>query len=116
MQRAAGIVEDRSEELDEHTVCFTQFLDEFDGAPLLRGSDHVAVMRRRREWFDRLEVSTALWWIRSGHIPTLREAQERLAHLEERGPTRFAFTFKQRSADPGRGDTRLIESELGCPT
>jgi hypothetical protein len=87
-----------------------------DLAEFVYRSDHVSVLRRRREWFDRLDVSTALWWIRSGHIPTVREAQERLAHVEERGPTPFAFTFKQRFADPGHGDTRpIVDSELGCP-
>jgi hypothetical protein len=33
-----------------------------------------------------------------GHIPTIDEAQERLAHLEAHGPTPHAFTFKQRFA------------------
>ncbi len=87
-----------------------------DLAEFVYRSDHVAVMRRRREWFDRLDVSTALWWIPRGHLPTVREAQERLAHLEEHGATRFAFTFKQRFAEPGSGDDRpIVDSELGCP-
>jgi Domain of unknown function (DUF3291) len=79
-------------------------------------SAHVAVMRRRREWFEHLDSFMALWWIRSGHVPTVEEAQERLAHLEERGPTPFAFTFRQRFADLADGETGVIvDSELGCP-
>jgi uncharacterized protein DUF3291 len=34
-----------------------------------------------------------LWWIPAGHVPTVAEAQERLQHLEERGPSPHAFTF-----------------------
>ena len=87
-----------------------------DLAAFVYRTDHVEVMRRRREWFDRLDLSVALWWIREGHIPTVREAQERLAHLGEHGPTPFAFTFKQQFADPGSSDASpIIDSELGCP-
>ena len=58
-------------------------------------SDHLAVMRRRREWFERMRVYMALWWIPAGAIPTLEDAKERLATLEEHGPTAYAFTFKR---------------------
>jgi hypothetical protein len=61
-------------------------------------SDHVSVMRRRREWFERIRVYLALWWVPAGHIPTIGEAQERLAHLDAHGPSAYAFTFKQRFA------------------
>lgn len=61
-------------------------------------SGHVAVMRRRREWFERMRVYLALWWVPDGHTPTIGEAQERLAHLEAHGPSPCAFTFKQRFA------------------
>ena len=67
-------------------------------------SDHVEVMRRRSEWFERLDLSMALWWIPRGHIPTIPEAQARLAHLTEHGPTPFAFTFKKQFAACGSGD------------
>jgi Domain of unknown function (DUF3291) len=57
-------------------------------------SAHAAVMRRRREWFERFErVYVALWWVPAGHRPSVTEAVERLAHLEANGPTPFAFTF-----------------------
>src|SRR5437762_12846246 len=66
-----------------------------DLAAFVYGSDHVAVMRRRREWFERLDISTALWWLAAGQTPTVPDGQERLAHLEAHGATRCAFTFKQ---------------------
>jgi heme-degrading monooxygenase HmoA len=58
-------------------------------------SEHLAVMRRRREWFARMKVFMALWWIPAGTVPTLEDARERLAALEARGPTPYAFTFKK---------------------
>jgi len=57
-------------------------------------SDHAAVMRRRREWFQRFEgMYLALWWVPAGHRPTVTEAVARLAHLERHGPTVHAFGF-----------------------
>jgi hypothetical protein len=56
---------------------------------------HAEILRQRRDWFEKFErVAVALWWIPVGHIPTLDEAKARLASLDERGPTPFAFTFK----------------------
>jgi heme-degrading monooxygenase HmoA len=56
---------------------------------------HADVLRQRREWFEKFEgAMLALWWIPVGHVPTVAEAKERLAHLEQHGPTPVAFTFK----------------------
>jgi Domain of unknown function (DUF3291) len=61
------------------------------------GPDHVAVMRRRREWAQRMEEAyLVLWWIPAGSIPTIEEAKERLERLRVHGPTAHAFTFKKR--------------------
>ena len=75
---------------------------------------HRQVLRRRREWFQRMPVAyTALWWIPRGHVPTTHEAEDRVRHLRLHGPTARAFTLKEHfpppgSADPGvrRGDAR----------
>jgi Domain of unknown function (DUF3291) len=72
-------------------------------------SGHVAVMRRRREWFERMRVYLALWWVPEGHIPTIAEAQERLVHLEAHGPSPHAFTFKRRFA-PDQSPERPLAS------
>jgi hypothetical protein len=75
-------------------------------------SDHIAVMRRRREWFERVVVHMVLWWVPAGHEPSVGEAEERLEHLRLHGPTPYAFTFKRRYlAD----DALVIDEELGCP-
>lgn len=58
-------------------------------------SGHLAVLRRRREWFAHAaEPYTVMWWIPEGAIPTLAEAMERLARLKADGPSPAAFTFK----------------------
>ena len=57
-------------------------------------SPHAAVMRGRREWFERFDRGyVALWWVPAGHRPTVAEAVERLAHLEQHGPTAHGFSF-----------------------
>jgi hypothetical protein len=56
---------------------------------------HLEVLRRRREWFDRLRLHVALWWVPAGHRPTVAEAEERMALLDALGPSPEAFTFRQ---------------------
>lgn len=59
------------------------------------GSAHVGPLRDRKQWFESIEGPIlVLWWIPVGHVPTVAEAQERLAHLKERGPSPGAFTFR----------------------
>jgi hypothetical protein len=59
-------------------------------------SAHVEVMRRRREWFERMATAyTALWWVPAGHRPTVAEAEERLDGLQRDGSTPHAFTFQE---------------------
>ncbi len=57
-------------------------------------SGHRDIMRRRREWFEPMEVFMTLWWIPAVHIPTPAEGLERLALFEELGPTAEAFSFR----------------------
>src|SRR5262249_10346693 len=58
-------------------------------------SRHAEVLRQRQEWFERLDAPVvALWWVPAGHIPSIDEAKKRLAHLQEHGPTAFAFSFR----------------------
>ena len=59
-------------------------------------SAHVELLRQRHQWFARFEgVYAALWWVPAGHRPSIDEAKQRLASIAEKGPTPFAFTFKQ---------------------
>jgi Domain of unknown function (DUF3291) len=68
---------------------------------------HAEVMRQRREWFERFEgVYAALWWVPTGHRPSLQEAVGRIAHLEAHGPTPHAFTFSKAFDPEGHPVTR----------
>jgi hypothetical protein len=75
--------------------------------------EHLAVMRRRRRWFEKLDIFVALWWVADGHRPTVLEAEQRLDHLREHGPTPFAFTFRQPFA--ARGLKLPVEGGELCP-
>lgn len=57
-------------------------------------ADHRAVLARRKEWFDPIEPSFALWWVDAGHIPTVAEGMARLAQLGAEGPGEEVFTFR----------------------
>jgi len=58
-------------------------------------SAHVELMRRRKEWFERMdEPFLVLWWVPAGHRPTVAEAMVRLELLRAKGPTPEAFTFR----------------------
>jgi hypothetical protein len=65
-----------------------------------RNSDHLAFMRRRKEWFEKIEVFMALWWVPAGHIPSVAEGMERVSQLRANGPTVSAFTFRETFAAP----------------
>jgi hypothetical protein len=57
---------------------------------------HVEIMKRRKEWFERIsEAYVVLWWVPQGQRPTVEDAIARLERLRANGPTSFAFTFKQ---------------------
>lgn len=57
-------------------------------------SAHRDIMRRRREWFEAMEIYMALWWVPAGYTPTVEEGMAKLELLERLGPTAGAFTFK----------------------
>jgi Domain of unknown function (DUF3291) len=55
---------------------------------------HVGFMRRRLDWFEkRTGPHFVMWWVPTGQVPTLEEADQRLRLLGENGPSAEAFTF-----------------------
>ena len=65
------------------------------------GDAHRAVLRRRREFFERMpEAYLACWWVPAGHVPTTDEAEERVRHLRAHGPTPYAFTLRHHYPPP----------------
>ena len=64
-------------------------------------SAHVAIMKRRREFFMRMiKAYMVLWWVPAGHEPTVAEAVSKLEHLRAHGPTAEAFTFAEAFSAP----------------
>ena len=65
-------------------------------------SRHAEVLRRRRGWFEKMtEAYLALWWIPAGTIPTIEEAERRVAMLRDRGVSPEAFTLREPFPSPG---------------
>lgn len=80
-------------------------------------SAHLDVMRRKKEWFEKMrEAHMVLWWVPAGHRPSLDEADARLQQLRENGPSEHAFLFNKPFPAPGAAaQTPLPASELACP-
>ncbi|MEN0036222.1 MAG: DUF3291 domain-containing protein [Cellvibrio sp.] len=79
-------------------------------------SAHADIMRRKREWFDRMDEAYAvLWWIPTGHLPTVEEAKERLEHLKQYGPTPHAFVFKKVFPEPDAISSKEMNVTGACP-
>jgi hypothetical protein len=80
-------------------------------------SAHVEIMRRRREWFERLrEAHVVLWWVVKGHRPGADEAIAKLNHLRTHGASEVAFTFRQAYPAPGAPQPRRpLAFDDECP-
>jgi hypothetical protein len=79
-------------------------------------SAHVEIMRRRKEWFERVsEAHMVLWWVLRGHRPTEIEAIEKLKALRENGPSADAFTFRHAFPAPDFVASTAIDFGNECP-
>ena len=62
---------------------------------------HIDFLKRKNEWFETsIKQTYALWWIPVGHYPSIQEAKDRLAMLNDKGETAQAFTFKKLYSPP----------------
>ena len=60
-------------------------------------SGHVAIMKRKKEWFSKMkDMHMVLWYIENGHEPTPEEAKNRLVYIREHGETPYAFSFRSK--------------------
>ena len=46
------------------------------------------------------ESHLALWWVPAGRRPTTAEAEARVQHVREHGPTPWAFTLREHYSPP----------------
>ena len=87
-------------------------------AAYVYGDAHLAVLRRRRDWFERMASAyTAVWWVPRGHVPTVHEAEDRVKHLRANGPTPYAFTLKTHFPSPDAASAAPLHSpdDWACP-
>lgn len=61
----------------------------------VRSTHHLAIMRRRSEWFSPVPCNLVLWWMPDGERPSFKEAMRRRDLLLEQGPTAEAFSFRK---------------------
>ena len=87
-------------------------------AAFVYSEQHRQVLRRRREWFERMEEAyLALWWVPRGYVPTTGDAEDRIRHLRAHGPTPHAFTLRVHFPPPGEGGRapQLGRADWMCP-
>jgi hypothetical protein len=79
---------------------------------------HRDVMRRRRQWFERLtDAYLVLWWILADGLPTVADAKARLDSLRRDGPSPEAFTFQSPFPSPdGSRASEPAGEGWYCPT
>ena len=79
-------------------------------------SAHIEIMRRRHEWFVKMDKAfLVLWWVPKGHIPTVEEAKAKLELLRRNGPSAEAFTFRQAFPPPDAAQTAPRAFGDECP-
>ncbi len=79
-------------------------------------SGHAEIMRRRRDWFERMEQAfLVLWWVPRGHRPDIAEANARLELLREAGPTAAAFNFRKAWPPPDAAPVAPVSFGDSCP-
>lgn len=84
-------------------------------AAFVYSGEHREIMTRRREFFVPVrEAFQVLWWVPEGTVPTVAEAQERLAHLRDHGPAAVAFTFRALFPAPDGSPVRRADDWF-CP-
>ena len=87
-------------------------------AAFVYSAEHRAVLRRRREWFEQLtQAYMALWWIRSGAVPAVADAEEKIRYLRAHGPTPLAFTLRVHFPPPDDADAGPLpgREDWMCP-
>jgi len=65
---------------------------------------HVEILKRKREWFERMKLNYVLWWVPAGHVPTVEQAVAKLEHLRAHGPSAGAFHFGEAYTAPDAVD------------
>lgn len=79
-------------------------------------SGHLGMLKRRREWFERLgEAFQVLWWVPKDHRPGVEEALARLDLLRRNGPSAEAFSFREAYPAPDDGRPAVPGGSVTSP-
>ena len=66
-------------------------------------SGHLQIYLRKKEWFhDMDKAHMALWWVKSGELPTAQQGREKLEFLQKNGPSDLAFSFSKIFSAPNQ--------------
>lgn len=68
-----------------------------------RQSNHLEIMRQRKQWFETISPAVALWWVKAGHQPSVAEGMARLETLKNCGSGPESFTFRTPFPPPTAG-------------
>jgi hypothetical protein len=60
------------------------------------------------------EAYQALWWLPAGELPTVDDAELRVAHLREHGPSEYAFTFRAPIPAPTSPIRPAVDDDWFC--
>jgi hypothetical protein len=85
---------------DDYVVNLSVWRDAASLQAFVYRSDHAAVMKRRRDWFEKTDIYLVLWWVPRGHRPSAADGVTRLDLLRDRGPTAEAFDFGRLFPEP----------------
>jgi hypothetical protein len=70
-------------------------------ANFVSSDGHRAILRQRRAFFQRIrDATTCMWWVPEGELPSVEDAEDRIRHIREHGPTPDAFTFRHSFGPP----------------
>src|SRR5262249_10711061 len=78
-------------------------------------SSHTYALRRRRDWFERMDPPSVMWWVPAGYRPHPLEGKARLERLAAQGPSPEAFTFAQSFPPPDAPDLDVSQLHDTCP-
>ncbi|PHI19103.1 hypothetical protein CEQ90_14400 [Lewinellaceae bacterium SD302] len=58
---------------------------------------HSYFLKNRKRWMSAMDrPHAAMWWVKAGEIPTIKQAIEKLKQLEQHGPGPEVFNLRQR--------------------
>lgn len=62
----------------------------------MHSSNHIYMVRNKQRWVTEFEWKNyAAWWVGDEEIPTWQDAADRIEHINDHGPSPYAFDFSR---------------------